>query len=241
MISVLLVEDEATVADMIRRGLAGEGLSIETVGTGEEAIEILASVRFDILLLDVMLPGIDGFDVCAHLRGMGNPIPILMLTALAQVDDRVNGLRIGADDYLGKPFEFDELVARVQALVRRARRHEGPPVGSPVLRNGNLAFDTRTLLADADGLAVALTARERAIFRLLLLHGGQILTRDRISREVWRSEAKDGANIVDVYVGRLRRKLGAPGRRILTVRGLGYRLVTSQADDPLPAADDPGL
>lgn len=244
--NILLIEDEVRVADFIQRGLRAEGLSVNTVGSGEEALALLDQTAFDIIVLDLMLPGIGGQDVCRRLRTQGNRTPILMLTALDAVDERVAGLRLGADDYLGKPFDFDELLARLQALARRAMVGAEPAPDLHMIGSGSLRFNVHTLEGVVDGTVIEMTAREREIFKLLITNPDRTVSRARIANAVWGAGADLMTNIVDVYVSRLRKKLGPSGDRIRTVRGVGYRLVPADfpassataATPDLPAAPD---
>lgn len=220
--NILVVEDEHRVADFIVRGLRSEGWTAEHIDTGEQALDILKQHQFDIVLLDLMLPRMTGQDVCRKLRARGNHTPILILSALDAVEERVAGLRLGADDYLTKPFDFDELVARIEALVRR--QNEFQQAGdSEVLEFESLQLNTRSLVVTVDGEEVELTARERNLLLLLMANPGKVFARERILNTVWGSQEDPLTNVIDVYIGRLRKKLGAAGAHIRTVRGLGYR------------------
>ena len=221
--NLLLVEDESRVADFVRRGLRGEGWIIEHAVDGETALEFLAEQSFDAVILDLMLPGISGLDVCRKMRARGNTTPVLMLSALDSVDERVAGLKLGADDYLPKPFDFDELIARLEAMIRRATEFRSAS-GETAIAYGRLSFDTRSLIATADGQPIDLTAKERDILLLFLSNPERLLTRERILNVAWGAQADPLTNVIDVYVGRLRKKLGSQGAMIQTVRGLGYRL-----------------
>lgn len=221
--NVLLVEDETHVADFIARGLKAEGWVVEHAPDGETALEKLVDAPFDVVVLDLMLPGMSGQDVCRKLRARRNIVPVLMLTALDATDERVAGLRLGADDYLAKPFDFDELVARIEALARRAARFDSG-LADPALVNGALRFDRRSLIVTAGDRTIELTAKERDILQLLMSNPDRVLARERILNAVWGSQEEPLTNVVDVYVGRLRKKLGDCGSMIETVRGLGYRL-----------------
>ena len=221
--NVLLVEDEAHVADFIARGLKAEGWVIEHAGDGETALDLIQRHAFDVVVLDLMLPGISGLDVCRKLRARRSVVPVLMLSALDATDERVAGLRVGADDYLPKPFDFDELVARIEALARRAARFADGE-DSHVLRHGALSFETLSLIVAVDGREVELTSKERDILKLLMANPDRVLARERILNAVWGAQADPLTNVIDVYIGRLRKKLGDHGNAIQTVRGLGYRL-----------------
>jgi two-component system OmpR family response regulator len=219
---VLVVEDEPRMADLLARGLQEEGYAVDRAGDGDEAIWLADQVPYDAMVLDVMIPGPDGFEVCRHLRDQGNEMPVLLLTARDDVADRVDGLDSGADDYLTKPFSFAELYARLRALTRR-------PTSSSAasLTVGDLQLDPATRKVWRAGQVVSLSPREFALLDLFARHAGETLTRRRILDEVW-DEARVESNVVDQYVGYLRRKVDRPfGRSDLeTVRGRGYRLRT---------------
>lgn len=220
--NILLVEDELRVADFIRRGLAAEGWTVTHATDGETALEMVASSPFDAMILDLMLPGISGQDVCRKLRSRKDTTPILMLSALDATDERVAGLRLGADDYLSKPFDFDELVARVEAIHRRAQRFSGGDE-SWLLECDGISFDKRALTVRVHGDLVDLSSKERDILLLLMSGQGRVFARERILNAVWGIHADPLTNVVDVYIGRLRRKLRDQGNRIITLRNVGYR------------------
>lgn len=221
--NVLLVEDEVRVADFVLRGLRSEGWLVTHSPDAETALELIAQEHFDVIVLDLMLPGLPGQDLCRKLRARRILTPILMLSALDALDERVEGLRIGADDYMSKPFEFDELIARVEALARRSSRFdESRPEN--LLQTGGISLDLETLECMVGDDPVELTAKEREILKLFLSKPGRVFSRERILNSVWGAGEDPLTNIVDVYVGRLRRKLGAEGDRLQTVRGAGYRL-----------------
>lgn len=222
--NLLVVEDEVRVADFIQRGLKAEGWTVTVASNGESALTMLEDHDFDAVLLDLMLPGKSGQDVCRLMRARRDLTPVLILTALDGVEDLVAGLKLGADDYLAKPFNFDELIARVQALVRRRQAFSQPAETDPVLRCEGIEYDTRSLQVRCHGELVELTEKEREILKLLIADPGRVFTRERILNTVWGAIEMPMTNVVDVYVGRLRRKLGAAGDSILTVRGRGYRL-----------------
>ncbi|MEX0317522.1 MAG: response regulator transcription factor [Ruegeria sp.] len=221
--NILLVEDEARVADFIRRGLAAEGWSIDHAASGEDALEHAATNTYDVILLDLMLPGIQGQDVCRKLRARKSKTPILMLTALDSPEEKVEGLKIGADDYLPKPFDFDELIARVEALHRRANGYAAG-LGDTIITCGTLTFDRTSLQVSIAGEEIQLSKKERDLLLLFLTNVGRVLSRERILNAVWGLNADPLTNVVDVYVGRLRRKIGAEGQRIVTLRNVGYRM-----------------
>lgn len=218
---VLVVEDERRIADFIRKGLSEQGYAVDIASDGDEAIDWVAAAEFDTIVLDIMLPVRDGFEVCRLLRKKGVRTPILMLTARDAVEDRVLGLDSGADDYLVKPFAFAELLARLRALTRR----EPTPLGA-VLRVGGLTLDTRTREACRDGKPIPLTNREYALLEYLMRHPNQVLTRTMITEHVWNYDFDNATNVIDVHIRNLRRKADDPfpTRLIQTVRGAGYRI-----------------
>jgi DNA-binding response OmpR family regulator len=223
MPQVLIVEDDLRVSDFLARGLRAEGYGATVVGSAEDALPRFRAGGIDVALVDVMLPGISGMELCQQLRAECNPVPMLMLTAMGNVEDRVAGLRCGADDYLPKPFAFDELLARIEALLRR------PPQlvrRDTTLVVGDLVFDRQRMAVTRGGRAIALTARELALLELLMSAPGRMLSRERILSTVWGLAADPLTNVVDVYIKRLRGKLDEPNAPslITTVRGLGYRL-----------------
>jgi len=228
---LLIVEDDARVADFLTRGLRAEGYLTAAVGTGEQALEQLRQESHALVLLDVMLPGISGMEVCQQLRAGRNPTPVLMLTAMGTVKDRVSGLRCGADDYLTKPFAFDELLARVEALLRR------PASWLPresELRVGPLCFHRDRMEISRNGQVLSMTARELALMELLMSAPGRMFSRERILSNVWGIDEDPLTNVVDVYIRRLRGKIDEPDAQsmICTVRGLGYRLDVDQRSSP---------
>ena len=217
----LVVEDGAKMAALLRRGLQEEGFAVDVASNGEDGSWLGVENEYDVILLDLMLPDVDGIEVCRRLRAADRWAPILMLTARDGVQDRVSGLDAGADDYLTKPFSFDELLARVRALLRR-----GPSERPPVLSAGDLSLDPATRRVTRGGVEVELTPKEFALLELFLRHPGEALSRTRILEHVWDFAYEGDSNVVDVYVRYLREKLDRPfGRRsIETVRGVGYRL-----------------
>ena len=223
--NVLLVEDDARVADFVYRGLKAMGWTVRHCPDGASALVAAAEGGHDAIVLDLMLPDIPGQEVCRRLRARRCFAPVLMLTALDGTEERVEGLRAGADDYLAKPFDFDELIARLEALVRRATEFGGTgpvPAGSE-LSDGNLRVDLAAMSVTLGGEPVELTPREREILVLFLRRPGQVLSRERILNSAWGSQSDPLTNVVDVLVARLRKKLGPHGASIETVRGLGYR------------------
>ena len=218
MASILIAEDEARISGFIDKGLRAAGYATRVVTTGTDALSFAQSGGFDLLVLDINMPGMDGFQVLDELRGSGNRIPVIMLTARVELEDTVAGLEAGADDYLGKPFRFDELLARIRL---RMRREEATTEAE--LSHRGLALDVRTRRAHVGGDAVDLSAREFALAEELVRHAGQVLSREQLLSRVWGYDFDPGSNVVDVYVGYLRQKLGSD--RIETVRGVGFRLV----------------
>jgi DNA-binding response OmpR family regulator len=219
---LLVVEDERKVASFIRQGLQEEGYAVELAADGEEALAlILEGPPYDLIVLDVMLPKRDGFAVVRAMRGRGLQTPVLLLTARDSVTDRVAGLDLGADDYLTKPFAFDELLARVRALLRRGH---GQRV--PLLRVGSLSLDPATRRVTRGNRRIELTAREYALLECFMRNVGRVLSRPQLAERVWGLDFDSGSNVVDVYVGYLRRKIDGPGepRLFHTLRGTGYVL-----------------
>ena len=223
---LLLAEDEPSLVTTLGDRLRAEGYAVETARDGEAALLAALGGGFDLLLLDVMLPGRDGFDVCRELRRRGFALPVLMLTARTQVVDRVVGLKLGADDYLTKPFETVELLARIEALLRRAGGSVAD--GSPPSSFGAVRADFRSGEVVRAGVAVALAPRELELLQYFLAHPGEVLSRDRLLDEVWGYDAAVQSRTVDVHVASLRQKLEedpAHPRFLRTVHGRGYRFV----------------
>jgi two-component system OmpR family response regulator len=220
-VRALVVEDEVKTAALIRRGLAEEGYAADVARTGEEAVWMARATPYDAIVLDVMLPGLDGFAVCRELRESGIWAPILMLTARDGVEDRVAGLDSGADDYLTKPFSFAELLARLRALVRR-----GAPERPAVLDVGSLRLDPATRQVWRDDVEIALSPKEFALLETFMRRPGQVLSRLDLLEHAWDYGYENRSNVVDVYVGYLRAKVDRPfgTSSIETVRGAGYRL-----------------
>jgi heavy metal response regulator len=219
---ILVVEDERKVANFLRQGLQEEGHAVEVAADGAAALDLLLdSPGYDLVVLDVMLPKRDGFDVLKTIRQRRDQTPVLMLTARDGVSDKVTGLDHGADDYLTKPFAFDEFLARVRALLRR-----GAGQRAPVLKLADLALDPATRAVTRGSRRITLTAREYALLEYFLRSVGRVLTRPMIAQHVWGLDFDTESNIIDVYVGYLRRKIDGDGERRLlhTVRGVGYVL-----------------
>ena len=218
---LLVVEDDGKLVRILQRGLEAEGFEVDVARTGPEALSHADAHEYDAVLLDLMLPGIDGFSVCQALRDREPWVPVLMVTALTEIGDRIRGLDAGADDYLVKPFDFGELLARLRALIRR-----GPSERVPALRLGDFEIDPLNHVVTFRGQKIELTRREFAVFELLARHPGQVVSRRALLAHVWDETYEGSPNVVDVYVGYVRRKLeGQFGRRIIqTVRGQGFVL-----------------
>ncbi len=217
MSRILIAEDEARIASFLEKGLRANGFTTDVASDGEAALSLALTGRFDLLILDLGLPSMDGLDVLRELREAGAEVPVVILTARDSVRETVAGLEGGADDYITKPFRFEELLARVRVRLRGERSAE-----ATVLRAGDLALDLRTRQAIVDGEGVDLSAREFALAEVFFRHAGQVLSREQLLSLVWGYDFDPGSNVVDVYVGYLRRKLGRD--RIASVRGMGYRL-----------------
>ncbi len=217
---ILLVEDEAAIASVVRRGLEQAKYQVEVAADGARGLELALTENFGLILLDLMLPKLDGWQVCEELRAQRCRTPILMLTARGQVLDRVKGLEMGADDYLAKPFEFIELLARVRALLRRDKVHK-----TRTIRVADLEIDTALHRVTRAGREIALSPREYTLLEALASHEGQVLTREAIQDRVWMDE-EAYSNTVDVYIGMLRKKIDAESeaKLIQTIRGAGYTL-----------------
>jgi two-component system response regulator MprA len=224
---ILVVDDDRAVRESLRRSLEFNGYQVELASDGQQALDAVVSARPDAMVLDVMMPRLDGLEVCRRLRGTGDDLPILVLTARDLVSDRVAGLDAGADDYLPKPFALEELLARLRALLRRAvpERDGGAPAAA-TLSFADLRLDPGTREVRRGDRSISLTRTEFALLELLLSHPKQVLTRGRILEEVWGYDFPTSGNALEVYVGYLRRKTEAAGepRLIHTVRGVGYVL-----------------
>jgi DNA-binding response OmpR family regulator len=218
MTRILIAEDEARLASFLEKGLRASGYATTVVADGRRATTMARDDDFDLLVLDLGLPGMDGLDVLRELRRGGQRLPVIVLTARGDPHDRVTGLETGADDYLVKPFHFEELVARIKARLREGR---ATATEDAQLRVGDLALDLRTRWARLGNDTVELSAREFELLRTFLEHPNQVLSREQLLALVWGYDYDPGSNVVDVYVGYLRRKLG--GQRFETVRGVGYR------------------
>jgi two-component system response regulator MprA len=224
---ILVVDDDRAVRESLRRSLQFNGYQVETAGDGMQALESVTAARPDAMVLDVMMPRLDGLEVCRRLRSTGDDLPILVLTARDAVSDRVSGLDAGADDYLPKPFALEELLARLRALLRRAAHDDDAATQSAaVLKFADLELDPSTRDVRRGDRSISLTRTEFALLELLLAHPRQVLTRGRILEDVWGYDFPTSGNALEVYVGYLRRKTEADGepRLLHTVRGVGYVL-----------------
>jgi DNA-binding response OmpR family regulator len=230
--NIILIEDDPRIADFLQRGLRAEGLQVQRAATGPEGLALVietarqnkTETASTVVILDLMLPGMNGMEICQTLRAQGITFPLLMLTALNTLEERVAGLRMGADDYMCKPFEFEELLARLEAL---ARRGQAPQISRPTnLQVADITLDRESMRASRAGEALNMTARELALLELLMSAPGRLFSRERILSSVWGLNEDPLTNVVDVYIRRLRSKIdeGRPVPLIQTMRGLGYRL-----------------
>lgn len=224
---ILVVEDEPAAAAVLAKGLREFTYAVDVAGNGDDALEQIAVNDYDLVILDVLLPGINGLDLCRQLREARIAVPILMLTARGGLDQRVEGLDAGADDYLPKPYHFPELLARVRALLRR-----GPNLEAPVLAVEDLTMDPRARRVERAGHHVQLTSKEYALLEYLMRHPNRVLTRTSIAEHVWDYSFDWQSNVVDVFVNYLRRKLEGDGRPKLihTIRGVGYMIKEPDAE-----------
>lgn len=218
MATILIAEDEPRIAAFVEKGLRAAGHSSIIAQTGPQALDHAGSGTFDLMILDIGLPGMDGFSVLEAVRGQGSQLPVIILTARDSVTDTVAGLEGGADDYMAKPFRFEELLARVRIRLRD-QAEQKPGV---VLTAGELSLDLRTRVVEVDGRSIELSSREFALLETFMRHPRQVLSREQLLSQVWGYEFDPGSNVVDVYVRYLRNKIGSG--RIATVRGAGYRL-----------------
>ncbi|MBZ5736457.1 response regulator transcription factor [Nocardioides sp. TRM66260-LWL] len=218
MARILIAEDESRISSFLAKGLKADGHQTTVHGDGRSALDAALSGQHDLMVLDIGLPALDGFSVLQRLREQGSTMPVIVLTARDSVTDTVSALDGGADDYMAKPFRFAELQARIRLRLRMA---ESSAVGSDVLRAGEVVLDLRTRRASVGEQSVDLSAREFALAEYLMQHAGQVLSREQLLDRVWGFDFDPGSNVVDVYIGYLRRKLGSSS--ITTVRGMGYR------------------
>lgn len=216
---ILVVEDQKDLNEIIVRKLTSEHYTVDACYSGDEALDFLRCAEYDGVILDIMLPGITGLGVLREMRAAHDSTPVLMLTALGTVEDRVAGLDAGADDYLVKPFDFDELMARVRAMVRR-----GGERASSVMTSGNLMLDSASRYVERGGKEISLTAKEFDILEYLMQNEGKVLSRDKLSNHIWNYDYDGGSNVIDVYVHHLRKKIddGFDEKKIITVKGAGY-------------------
>jgi two-component system OmpR family response regulator len=216
---ILIVEDDPVLADGLTRSLRSADYAVDCIGHGAQADHVLATQPYDLVILDVGLPGIDGFEVLRRLRRRGAAVPVLVLTARDALNDRVKGLDLGADDYLAKPFDLPELEARARALIRR-----GQSGGASVLTHGVLVLDTAGRRATLAGEPLELSARELGVLEVLMMRSGRVVNKEQLAEQLYGWDEEVGANAIEVYVHRLRRKLEPAGVLIRTIRGLGYLL-----------------
>lgn len=218
---VLVVEDEAKIASFVRKGLEAQGFVVEVARDGYQGYEMATTRSYDALVLDIMLPGRDGLSILRNLREKRMTVPVILLTARSELNERLEGLNLGADDYLTKPFFIEELIARLQAVVRRASG-----IGQSLLSVGNLTLNLLTRELKRGDREIELTAREFALLERLMRSPGRVFTRAQISEQVWNYQFDPGTNVVDVYIKRLRKKIdeGAEEKLIETIRGVGYRM-----------------
>jgi two-component system copper resistance phosphate regulon response regulator CusR len=218
-VKILIVEDDRTVGEYVRRGLEEQQYQAELIDDGAEALPLVSGGKYDLVVLDLRLPGMNGVEVVRTLRDRGVTIPILILTAQDSIDTKVQALRAGADDYVTKPFAFEELLARVEALGRRPQQ-----IASPVYQMGSLEVDTALREVRRDGKKIEVTPKEYSVLEYLLRHKGRVMSRTLITEYVWDYHFDPGTNIVDVVINRLRKKIdqGYPTKLLHTVRGVGY-------------------
>ena len=214
---VLIAEDEPRLSSFLEKGLRANGFATTVAADGPTALALARDDDFDLLVLDIGLPGLDGLSVLRTVRAQGQRLPVVILSARGEVADKVSGLELGADDYVSKPFRFEELLARIRVRLRDEGTAE-----QTVLRHGDHALDLRTRRAAVEGRSIELSAREFTMLEVFLRHAGQVLSREQLLSHVWGYDYDPGSNVVDVYVGYLRRKLGKD--RFATVRGMGYAL-----------------
>ncbi|MDU5541225.1 response regulator transcription factor [Varibaculum cambriense] len=221
MTSILVVEDEPGISSFVAKGLTSAGYNVTVVDKGADAISGALGGDYSLIVLDIGLPDMDGFEVLEQIRGQGATLPIIVLTARSSVEDTVSGLEQGADDYMSKPFRFEELLARIRLRLKNASSED--PTNMVQINVGGLHLDLRTRCASIDGEPVELSAREFTMLQAFMEHPDQVLSRSQLLDMVWGYDFDPGSNVVDVYVRYLRRKIGS--ERIVTVRGMGYRLV----------------
>lgn len=218
---VLIIEDEIKIATFMKNGLKQERYEVDLETNGRDGLELAMNTQYDLILLDVMLPGMNGIDILKELRANNYNVPVILISALDSTEDRVNGLDYGADDYISKPFSFDELAARIRAILRRTQKHK-----STKLHAGEVTLDTVTHLAYRDNKEIELTTKEYSLLMFLMLHKNKVLTRNSITQNVWREDIDKDSNVIDVYIKKLRSKIEKKGTRptIQSIRSVGYRL-----------------
>ena len=218
---ILIIEDERQLARLLKQGLEENGFTVDLAHDGADGQYQVENYAYDAVLLDLMLPEVDGLTILASLRNQGSEVPVLIITARGEVEDRIRGLNLGADDYLAKPFDLDELIARLRALIRRSR---GKP--SPLLTVGDLIIDTNTRTVSRAGIDISLSAREYAILFYLALNAGRVVSRTELIEHIYETDYDWDSNVIDVYISYLRTKIdkGYPASLIQTVRGAGYLL-----------------
>jgi len=224
---VLVVEDEHKIANSIKQGLMQENFTVDVVYDGIEGYDLATTEEYDVIILDRLLPGMEGLEICQKLRRQKNHTPVLILTAKGQIADRVEGLEKGADDYLVKPFAFEELLARIRALGRRPKKTQ-----EAILKSGDLSLNTKTYQVKRGSVFIQLSSKEFTLLEYLLRHHNEILTKDQIINHVWNYDSNVLPNTIEVYVGYLRSKIDKPFKKsqklIHTVRGFGYRISAKQ-------------
>lgn len=218
---ILVVEDQKDLNEIISRRLVSENYSVDACFNGDDAVDYLDAAEYDAVILDIMLPGITGLGVLRQMRAKGDRTPVLLLTALGTTEDKIAGLDTGADDYLVKPFEFGELLARIRAMIRRGGEHS-----SSVIESGDLVMDTSSMQVTRGGAEISLTSKEYAILHYMMQNPGRVLSRDKILNHIWNYDYEGASNMVDVYIHHLRKKIDADHetKKIVTVKGAGYML-----------------
>ncbi len=224
---ILIVEDDQRIADFLVRAMKTEGYSCVHSSDGKEGLELSRKGDFDLILLDLMLPTLSGLDICQELRMRNILTPIIMLTAMDDVEDRIKGLKMGADDYMTKPFIIDELFARLEAVVRRGH---GSKEINHVLEVGDIIMDKKKMIVTLKDKPITVTAKEFAVLELLMTHPGRIFSRERILSNIWGMDKDPLTNVVDVYIGKLRKKFSGDNstNNIETIRGMGYRITADE-------------
>ncbi|NOZ13419.1 MAG: response regulator transcription factor [Acidobacteria bacterium] len=226
--AILVIEDDPVIAGFLQTGLQYENYRVSSCHSGKDGLDLAGQSSFDLIILDVVLPDIDGFEVCRRIRARGNDLPILMLTVKNEVSDRVRGLNSGADDYLTKPFDFDELLARIRALLRRS----GKITEKKLMKAGHLSLNTETREVGQNGIPVSLTPTEFALLELFMRHPRRVFTREILLNRILGYDYDGGTNVIDVHINHLRKKLNdSPARLIRTVYGMGYAFYPDNTED----------